>query len=242
MSQTVPPLIDAQSMATRVRDYGLSTTNQVVTMMMSGVFATSALGIADIMRTPDEFWLRLTMWLTASVGAIATMTRQLHGNTLIVHPSPLHVPMQLTVGFLQAANFAFIPLSTGGPDGWRYAYAIQLAFLCAGYVSNTLLLNNTKTEFYGAELRDAVVHRVGVSNRLGRRIPVYAALGIVAAILAWLSKAEPWPWIHVLTGMNALMAVGALAALNVEVRAFKALLEDIERVRVAALARERGEA
>jgi hypothetical protein len=42
--------------------------------------------------------------------------------------------------------------------------------------------------------------------------------------------------------LNVLMVFAVLAALDAEVRGFKALLDDIEKVRVAALTSERGEA
>jgi hypothetical protein len=79
-----------------------------------------------------------------------------------------------------------------------------------------------------------VVNRLKVSKDLGRRIPIYVSLSIVTVACALLSKAQPWPWISILIGMNALMTVGVLAALNVEVRGFKTLLDDIEKVRIGA--------
>lgn len=234
MSDAPPPLVDVPTMVARVRDYGVSTTNQVVTMMMSGVFATSALAIADIMRTPDEFWLRLSLWCCISVGAIATITRQLHGNALIVQPSPLHVPLQLAVGFFVAACFAFLPLSTGGVDGWRNVYVFQLLVIGAGYMSHNLLQANTKPEYYDGALHDAVVHRLEVFRRVGWRVPAYAIPVAIAIFIVWLSKSQPWPWIAVLTGWNILAAIAAASTLRVEVQGFKTLLDDIEKVRLTA--------
>lgn len=241
MSQVVPPLIDTQTMVARVRDYGLSTTNQVVTMMMSGVFATSALAIADIMRTPDDFWVRLTLWTSATVAAILVMTRQLHGNSLIVHPSPWHVPTQLAVGFLVASGFAFIPLSTGGVDGWRLVYFVQLLSGMAAYVSASLLMKNTLPEFFSSDFRAIIKRHVETNERGRRRIPIYLLFIGAAAAAAWMSKSSPDPWMQVLVGFNVLFAFLSIALLASELRYFRSLLDDIEAVRVAALTSGHGE-
>lgn len=241
MSQDAPPLIDTQTMVARLRDYGLSTTNQVVTMMMSGVFATSALAIADIMRTPDDFWVRLTLWLAGSISAIVVMTRQLHGNSLIVHPSPFHLPLQLAVGFLIASGFAFIPFSTGGADGWRVAYVVQLVGTVAGYVSASLLASNTRADFFSAELRATIEQRIETNERALRRIPFYVLFICACNVVAWVSRSNPDPWMQVLVGLNVLFCFVGIALLAIELRGFKALLDGIEVVRVAALTPDRGQ-
>lgn len=235
MTQEMPPLIDTRTMVARVRDYGLSTTNQVVTMMMSAAFATSALAIADIMRTPDQFWVRLTLWLSASVFAILAMTRQLHGNSLIVHPSPFHVPMQLAVGFFIASLFAFIPFSTGGADGWRFACVLQLLIPTTGYASYALLRRHTRPEFFSAELRFAVKRRVEALERQTFLIPISLLLIGAGIVAAWMSKSNPDPWMQILVAINVFFTLGTLSALVADLRSFRTLLDDIEAVRVAAL-------
>jgi len=239
MTDATPPLIDTHTMVARIRDYGVSTSSQVVTMMMSGVFATSALAIADILRTPDDFWVRITMWFYMMVVSTAAVSRLLHGNSLIVHPSPWHVPIQLASGFLLASNFALIPLSTGGVDGWRFVYGAQLGLLISGMAGAGLMKTNMRAEYFSAELRTAITRRVeawagGVSARLVVTV-FYIALSGVGIAGSWLARSNPDPWLQVVVGLNVVMTMFSLTMFTREIRSFQTLLDDIEAVRVAAL-------
>jgi hypothetical protein len=239
MTDGTPPLMDTPTMVARVRDYGVSTSSQVLTMMMSGVFATSALAIADILRTPDDFWVRLSMWMYMMIGSMVAVSRLLHGNSLIVHPSPWHVPSQLVSGFLLAANFALIPLSTGGVDGWRFVYGAQFVLLTTGLVGAGSMMKNTKAEYFSAELRPAITRWVkdwagGVPARLAVAVFYVALLGVGIAG-SWLARSNPDPWLQVVVGLNVVMTLFSLTMFISEIRRFQTLLDDIEAVRVAAL-------
>jgi len=241
MTDATPPLIDTPTMVARIRDYGVSTSSQVVTMMMSGAFATSALAIADILRTPDDFWVRFTLWLWMLVTATAAVSRLLNGNSLIVHPSPWHVPVQLSAGFMLCANFALISLSTGGPDGWRYVYLAQFILLIFGYFGVGLMRTNMRVDYFSSELRVAVSKRVNTwawtqfPRRAQAFMLVYCVLMAAGMMGSWWSKSNPEPWIGVIIGLNVVMTLSAITLFILEIRSFQTLLDDIEAVRVAAL-------
>ncbi len=134
--RTAAPLIDIDTMNARYRDYGLNTLNPVVTMMMSGVFATAALAFADIVRTPELRWVRLSIWFWHAVFASTATVGATNNNMLYAHPRPALVYFQLIISFVLSAGFACLPLNTGGEDGWLVALAspVVMTALFAGWI------------------------------------------------------------------------------------------------------------
>lgn len=232
MTTSTTPLIDASAMSMRVRDYGLNTLSPVVTMVMSGVYATSALALADILRTPDERWVRLSLWFMLMLLSTFAMTRQLHMNAVTAHPMTFQLPVQLVLGFINAASFACLPLSTGGPDGWRFAITLLLFSIPVSAVVPISLVRTLKLKQFSPALRDLVQHRVHDVHTTFRRLPVAAALLLAVAVFAWATREMDAAWTWVIVGVNVAFCVRFLFGLRAETREFARFVTEVEEARL----------
>lgn len=240
MTTSSTPLIDASAMSARVRDYGLNTLSPVVTMMMSGVYATSALALADILRTPDERWVRLSLWFVLMLASTFMMTRQLHMNALTVHPVPFQLPEQFMLGFINASSFACLPLSTGGPDGWRFAITLLLFSIPVSAAVPSTLLRTLKLKQFSPALHGSVQHRLHDVHATFRRLPLSAAMLLAVVVFAWATRDMDAAWTWVLVGLNVLFCARSFVVLRAETTSFSRFVAEVEEARLVeqAAARE----
>lgn len=233
--------VDAHVLAARVRDYGLSTQNQVVTMMMGGVFSTAAFSIADIVRTPELFWLRFSLWLMICGSAALLLMRQLLQNAVAVRPDPYQIPLQLASGFFVAANFALLSLSTGGPDGWRFTYGVQILAAVAVLTNNTLFRASIRPMTFTPDVRPAVERMLEFDDVYMRAMQPRFIVLAASLIMAWASKSTPDPWIAILMVLNIISLGGIVIWMVWTARDIRNFFDAVEQAQDAALARERGE-
>jgi hypothetical protein len=229
---SITPLIDAASMSSRVRDYGLNTLSPVVTMVMSGVYATSALALADILRTPDERWVRLSLWLWLMLASVFSMTRQLQFNLMSAHPVSFLLPLQLMFGFVSAASFACLPLSTGGPDGWRYAITLLLFAIPMVVIVPTSLLRRVKLNQFSPDLHGVVQHRLRDIRATFRGLPVSSAIALAAAIFAWATRDMDAVWLWVIVAVNVATSVRLFVLILAETGSFGRFVAEVEKARL----------
>lgn len=225
-------LIDASVLSGRVRDYGLNTLSPVVTMVMSGVYATSALALADILRTPDDRWVRLSFWFVLMLSATYMMTRQLHMNGLGVHPVPSQLPEQLVLGFVTAASFGCLPLSTGGPDGWRFAISLVLLVIPLTVRFPAILSRWLRIEHYSPSLQPAVRRRLDDVLKSFRRLPVISVVLLAVVVFAWATRAMDPRWTWVIVGFNVVFCARLLYVLWLEIGSFRHFVEAVEQARL----------
>lgn len=228
------PEIDETAMSARVRDYGLNTLSQVASLTMSAVFATAALTFADILRTPDEQAIRMTMWGGGVLFSSLSLIRILHAGLIHSHPSPFQLPLILAWGFLATINFALIALATGGPDGWRTVYLISALLLLIGIALTWAETGAARLDDFVPRLRPAIARRIAESRGiiLSGWFGLFASLGSFAA--AWHAKAEPEPWVTVLIVINSVTVISLSATIWREIDGFRRFIEDVEQARDAA--------
>ena len=235
--QTTPPraaapLIDIDTMNERFRDYGLNTLNPIVTMMMSGVFATAALAFADIVRTPDLRWVRLSIWLWHAVFASTTIIAATNNNLLYVHPRPALIVYQLVFAFVLSAAFACLPLNTGGADGWLVAQASPLVLL--GLFAGWILPRFAQwmnPNHYPDELAPHLSERFAYYSSARRASVVSGTIvsGLFAAVILTHGKSvianAGVVAINLLLSCGMVVVSRSLATIN------QRLIETVERVR-----------
>ena len=229
--QANKPLLTTEIMLTRNRDYGLNTLAPVVTMMMSGVYATAAVALADILRTPDERWVRLSMWLYLSLFATLATTRYLHYNALVTRPAPFQLPLQLSVGFVIASCFACLPLSMGGPNGWLYAMNLNILIAPMGVILNRNLARWVNVENLSDDLQPLVKRRMADIAEATRSSPVAIVVFLGMTVFAWVTRGTPGPWTEILTGINLVLCALDIMLIIRDARSFQRFQEGIENLR-----------
>ena len=231
--QAHKPLLTTEIMLTRNRDYGLNTLAPVVTMMMSGVYATAAVALADILRTPDERWVRLSMWLYLSIFATLATTRYLHYNALVTRPAPFQLPFQLSVGFVVASCFACLPLSMGGPDGWLQAMNLNILIAPMGVILNRNLTRWVSVENLSDDLQPLVKSRIADLAEAIRPSQFATVLFLGLTVFAWVTRGTPGPWNEILTGVNLAFCALGIRVIIRDARSFQRFQEGIDNLRPA---------
>jgi hypothetical protein len=224
--------LDAETMIARARDYGLNTLSPVATMMMGGAYATAALAFADILRSPDERWLRLTLWFAIALNSTLLMMRVLHHNGLYAKPIASQLPMQLFAGFIMSAAFACLPLSTGGPDGWRFAMNLQLLMIPVSVFIGREFPRMLSADNYDEELRPLIAARLSHVRKFLRVFPFAALILVPLNVFVWVGRDIPGPWNDIFTATNALFSIIAVALIAWDVRQYRHLVDGIEEVRL----------
>lgn len=232
MTTSSTPLIDASAMSARVRDYGLNTLSPVVTMVMSGVYATSALALADILRTPDERWVRLSLWFLLMLGSTFIMTRQLHMNLLWVRPLKYYLPLHLGLGFINASSFACLPLSTGGPDGWRFAISLLVLSIPLTMIVPASTVRTLKLKQFSPTLHGVVQHRLHDVLATFRRLPLGSAVALAVVVFAWATRDMDAAWMWVVVGLNIAFSARFLVLLLAEADSFTRFVTEVEEARL----------
>ena len=234
---TTPPLMDIDALALRVRDYGVNTLSPVVTMMMSGVYATGALALADILRTPDERWVRLSIWIYLTLMSTTGITRQLHMNTHYPQPFLAALPLQLATGSVMASSFACLPLNSGGVDGWLYSIARPLLISPLVLLMPKLISSHLRPEYFDAASRPAIAARVATSFVQFRFAPLQILVSASFVLFVWVTRGTVGPWDAIVAAAYVLLSLSVVTVLFMEVRDFTKFVANVEAARVAELAR-----
>jgi hypothetical protein len=215
----------------RIRDYGFNTLGQVAALTMSALFATAALALADILRTPDERWLRLTLWASGVLNSSSALMRLLHAGLTHVTPSPYHLPLVLAWGFIGTINFALIPLATGGADGWRYVYFLIAALFVIAWALARIETNAAPAERFAPMLRPFIERR-NAEVRLSIWLILFGAgVSVLVGVLAWVAKFQAADWSAAFVIYNAVGVPILILANAREIASVRRLLSSAETPR-----------
>lgn len=229
--RTVAPLVDIDTINARFRDYGLNTLNPVVTMMMSGVFATAALAFADIVRTPELRWVRLSIWLWHAVYASTTIVAATNNNLLYAHPRPALIFYQLIFAFVLSAAFACLPLNTGGEDGWLVALAspVVIGALFAGWILPRFA-QWMNPSHYPAELAPHLAERFAFYSWARTSSVVMGTIQCGVLVAAILTQGKSDIANAFIVSINLSICCGMLVAARTLTAINQRLVETVERV------------
>jgi len=227
-------LMDVDGLATRFRDYGVNTLNPIVTMMMSGVFATAALALADILRTPDLRWVRLAIWLFLALNSSSGIIRSTCVNLLFVRPHPSLVAYQLSYAFVWSAAFSCLPLSSGGPDGWLYALTAPIIVLAIlGWVVPHFQEWIAASTF-DPLLRPLINERIRHQQSTGRTLLIALPIYTVMVVVSWVLHGESQAWNAALLVFLAIGFVLSMVGLRRDLANYQDLVSAVERLRRSA--------
>ncbi len=202
-----PNLINENDVRQRIRDYAFNTLGQVASLTMSAVFATAALAFADILRNPQDQAGRMTSWIVGVLVACVALMRILHAGLFHFRPSAQQLPLILAWGFLATINFALLPQSIGGDDGWRHVFLVAIALNLIGLRLSMTEVDAANLNAMAPSLKPIVERRIAEF-----RIPAYGIIpsvliGLGSYVAVWLAKSRPDPWLAIVVATNLFTIV-----------------------------------
>jgi hypothetical protein len=124
-----PSLTTTDVILARMRDYGVIGVTQTASLIMGGVFATSAVTFIDILQGHDALPVRVTGWLLGVTASLQVFDSLVRRSLLEARPTFHAIPLIGAAGLASMLGFALLGPQAGGADGWRYS---QLVVLIAG--------------------------------------------------------------------------------------------------------------
>src|SRR4029077_3174371 len=76
-------LVDARVMETRMRDLGLNTISQTVSLFKGGIFALAAVLLLDITTQPDGRLLRFVLWASSFTLALMSYNAWVNASVIV---------------------------------------------------------------------------------------------------------------------------------------------------------------
>jgi hypothetical protein len=184
-----PQLVEA-----RLRDFGLTTVNQTVSLFKGGTFALAAVLLLEIVVQPEGRELRLLLWCASFVLAVTSYTA--HLNNAVVNFRETVGAVVMVIVQQMAELLLFVILTSRYADqawrGWAFVYAV---FMIA--TGARMLMFRVSGVPIAPELQPLIA--TVEKNRRGGAIRTLriGAVALIAAIpVAILPAASPWPaWI-----------------------------------------------
>src|SRR5262245_7031638 len=103
-----PSLMTTETMLARMRDYGVIGVSQTASLIMGGVFATSAVTFIDILQGHDALLVRLSGWLAGVTASIQVFDSLIRRSLLEARPTFHAIPLIGLAGLASMLGFALL--------------------------------------------------------------------------------------------------------------------------------------
>jgi hypothetical protein len=199
--------LDREALLERTRDRSSELITEMSSILQGGVLSAAGFGLIEIIRHPDEWQVRVMLWLIGMIACFIIYYRVATRAPLIMATgTAVFIAMPL-LGVCEVALFAMLTLD--GPGAWRYWFLAATATALSGGITNLLELRRLRRkdyvggaeaafEFLNAKLRVELVESIGLTVLTG-------GMGVTVWLL-------PTAWPHFTALMGGYLIVSLLLA------------------------------